>query len=58
MSNNLNNMAAETMMTATMISAITHYATLLQPLVSFAAGIMAIISACFAIRYYYLKTKK
>jgi len=58
MNNNLNDTEAEGAITATMISAITHYATLFQPLVSFAAGIMAIISACFAIRYYYLKTKK
>ena len=58
MNNNINDTAAEGAITATMISAITHYATLLQPLVSFAAGIMAIISACFAIRYYYLKSKK
>jgi hypothetical protein len=55
---NLNNTAAEGVMTATMISAITHYATLLQPILSFCVGIMTLISAFFAIRYYYLKSKK
>lgn len=55
---NFNDTTAEAIMTATMISAATHYATLLQPLVSFTAGLIAIISGIFAIRYYYLKSKK
>jgi len=29
-----------------------------QPLVSFIGGIIAIISGLFAVRYYYIKTKK
>jgi len=58
MSNDLNNTASETVITATLISAITHYATLLQPILSFCVGIMTLISAVFAIRYYYLKSKK
>lgn len=53
-----NDTAAEAIMTTTMISAVTHYATLLQPLVSFTAGLIAIISGLFAIRYYYLKSRK
>jgi len=55
---NFNDTTAEAIMTATMISTFTHYATLLQPLVSITAGLIAIISGLFAIRYYYLKTKK
>jgi hypothetical protein len=58
MKHNLNDTTAETIMTTTMISAFTHYATLLQPLVSFTAGLIAIVSGLFAIRYYYLKSKK
>jgi hypothetical protein len=58
MNNNINDTAAEGAITATMISAIAHYATLLQPILSFCVGIMTLISAFFAIRYYYLKTKK
>jgi hypothetical protein len=54
----LNDTTAEAIMTATMISTFTHYATLLQPLVSITAGLIAIVSGLFAIRYYYLKTKK
>ncbi len=53
-----NDTTAEAIMTTTMISVFTHYATLLQPLVSFTAGLIAIISGLFAIRYYYLKSKK
>ncbi|CAB4149184.1 hypothetical protein UFOVP528_54 [uncultured Caudovirales phage] len=53
-----NDTTAEAIMTTTMISAITHYATLLQPLVSLCAGLIAIVSGLFAIRYYYLKSKK
>jgi len=53
-----NDTAAEGIITATLISAITHYATLLQPILSFCVGIMSLISAIFAIRYYYLKSKK
>lgn len=55
---NLNDTAAEGIITATLISAIAHYATLLQPLLSFCVGVMSLISAIFAIRYYYLKSKK
>jgi hypothetical protein len=54
---NLNDTSADAVITATLISAITHYATLLQPLLSFCVGIMSLISAFFAIRYYYLKSK-
>jgi hypothetical protein len=55
---NLNDTASEAVITATLISAITHYATLLQPILSFCVGVMSLISAFFAIRYYYLKSKK
>lgn len=53
-----NDTASEAVITATLISAITHYATLLQPILSFCVGVMSLISAFFAIRYYYLKSKK
>jgi hypothetical protein len=53
-----NDTVAEGIITATLISAVTHYATLLQPILSFFVGIMSLISAVFAIRYYYLKSKK
>ena len=53
-----NDTAAEGVITATLISAVTHYATLLQPILSFCVGFMSLISAAFAIRYYYLKSKK
>jgi len=55
---NLNDTAAEGVITATLIGAITHYATLLQPILSFCVGVMSLTSAVFAIRYYYLKSKK
>jgi hypothetical protein len=55
---NLNDTSADAIITATLISAVTHYATLLQPILSFCVGIMSLISAFFAIRYYYLRTKK
>jgi hypothetical protein len=53
-----NDTIAEGVITATMISAVTHYATLFQPILSFCVGFMSLISAAFAIRYYYLKSKK
>jgi hypothetical protein len=53
-----NDTESEAVITATLISAITHYATLLQPILSFCVGVMSLISAVFAIRYYYLKSKK
>jgi hypothetical protein len=53
-----NDTNADAVITATLISAVTHYATLLQPILSFCVGIMSLISAFFAIRYYYLKSKK
>jgi hypothetical protein len=53
-----NDTNADAVITATLISAVTHYATLLQPILSFCVGVMSLISAVFAIRYYYLKTKK
>ena len=30
----------------------------IQPVVSLLAGLIAIVSGCFAIRYYYIKTKQ
>jgi hypothetical protein len=43
--------------TISILSAVVTVSTI-QPLVSLCAGVVAIISGIFAIRYYYWKTKK
>ena len=53
-----NDIVGDSLTVTSIITTIVHYATELQPLVSFTAGIVAIISGIMAIRYYYVKTKK
>ena len=55
---NQNEIIGDSLTATSVITTIVHYATELQPLVSFAAGLVAIISGIMAIRYYWVKTKK
>ena len=55
---NQSDVLGDSLTATSIITTIVHYATELQPLVSFTAGIVAIISGIMAIRYYYIKTKK
>ncbi len=56
---NINNeQIADTLTAVSGLSAITHYAVEIQPIISDVAGIAAIVSALFAIRFHYLKSKK
>jgi hypothetical protein len=58
MKSNLNDTAADGLAATSLISWMAHMSTTLQPIISACAGLVAIISGLFAIRYYYLKTKK
>ena len=53
-----NDIIGDSLTATSFITTIVHYATELQPLVSFTAGLVAIISGIMAIRYYWVKTKK
>jgi hypothetical protein len=53
----MNDNIADLLLTTSVISSIAHYSSLMQPIVSLLAGLIAIISGIFAIRYYYLKSK-
>lgn len=53
----VNDNVADILLTTTVVSSIAHYSTMLQPIVSLFAGLIAIVSGLFAIRYYYLKSK-
>jgi len=58
MKNNVvNGNTADLLLTTTIVSSIAHYSTMVQPIISLFAGLIAIISGIFAIRYYYLKSK-
>lgn len=48
---------ADTSAIITGLTAVAHYATLFQPIISAITGIIAIISGIFAIRFYYIKSK-
>jgi len=54
---NLTDSTADTMLTTSVVSTIAHFSTQLQPIVSLLAGLIAIASGLFAIRYYYIKSK-
>lgn len=58
MRNIQNEQIADTLTAVSGLSAITHYATQLQPIISDVAGLAALVSAIFAIRFHYLKSKK
>lgn len=58
MKHNLNDTAADGLAATSLLSWLAHLSTSLQPIISAFAGIVAIISGLFAIRYYYLKSKK
>jgi hypothetical protein len=53
----LNDNLADILLTTSIVSTIAHYSTIVQPIVSLFAGLIAIVSGIFAIRYYYLKSK-
>ena len=52
---NLNDTAADSLAAVSGISAIAHFATEIQPLISASAGIVAIISGLLASIYYLIK---
>jgi hypothetical protein len=54
---NMNDTIADVLLTTSVVSSIAHYSSLMQPIVSLLAGLIAIVSGVFAIRYYYLKSK-
>ena len=54
---NQSDIIGDSLTATSVIGTIVHYATELQPLVSFTAGLIAIVSGIMAIRYYYIKTK-
>lgn len=58
MKHNLNDTAADGLAATSFISWLAHMSTTLQPIISAFAGLVAIVSGLFAIRYYYLKSKK
>jgi hypothetical protein len=49
---------ADTLLFTSGVATISHYATQFQPIISDLAGLVAIVSGLFAIRFYYLKSKK
>jgi len=55
--NNLNDSTADSLATTSIISFLATMSTQLQPIISALAGLIAIVSGLFAIRYYYLKSK-
>jgi hypothetical protein len=55
---NLNDTAADGLATTSIISFLATLSTQMQPIISAIAGLIAIVSGLFAIRYYYLKSKK
>jgi hypothetical protein len=54
---NLNDTSADAMATTSIISFLATLSTQMQPIISAIAGLIAIVSWLFAIRYYYLKSK-
>jgi hypothetical protein len=54
---NLNDTSADGLATTSIISFLATLSTQMQPIISAIAGLIAIVSGLFAIRYYYLKSK-
>jgi hypothetical protein len=54
---NLNDTSADAMATTSIISFLATLSTQMQPIITAIAGLIAIVSGLFAIRYYYLKSK-
>jgi hypothetical protein len=55
---NLNDTSADGLATTSIISFLASLSTQFQPIITAFAGLIAIVSGLFAIRYYYLKSKK
>jgi hypothetical protein len=55
---NINDAEADGLAITSFISWMAHLSMTLQPIISALAGLIAIISGLFAIRYYYLKSKR
>lgn len=55
---NINDAEADGLAITSFISWMAHLSTTLQPIISALAGLIAIVSGIFAIRYYYLKSKR
>jgi hypothetical protein len=53
-----NDNTADILATTSFVSTLAHYSMMFQPIVSMFAGLIAIVSGLFAIRYYYLKSKR
>ncbi len=53
----LSDSTADALFTTSVVSTIAHFSTQLQPIVSLLAGLIAIASGLFAIRYYYIKAR-
>ena len=54
----LNDTTADGLATTSIISFLATLSTQLQPIIAAVAGLIAIVSGLFAIRYYYLKSKR
>jgi hypothetical protein len=54
----LNDTTADGLATTSFISFLATLSTQLQPIIAAVAGLIAIVSGLFAIRYYYLKSKR
>ena len=54
----LNDTTADGLATTSIISFLATISTQLQPIIAAVAGLIAIVSGLFAIRYYYLKSKR
>jgi hypothetical protein len=54
----LNDTSADGLATTSIISFLATLSTQLQPIIAAVAGLIAIVSGLFAIRYYYLKSKR
>ena len=54
----LNDTTADGLATTSIISFLATLSTQMQPIIAAVAGLIGIVSGIFAIRYYYLKSKK
>ena len=54
----LNDTTADGLATTSIISFLATLSTQMQPIIAAVAGLIAIVSGLFAIRYYYLKSKR
>jgi hypothetical protein len=55
---NFSDTTADTFATASVVSTIASFSTEVQPIISLMAGLVAVFSGLFAIRYYYIKSKR